>query len=84
MSEYTTQLFSHVPAERLSTFSCGHIVPPENLRAVVLNRGPRGSDLEFKFGTREDPALVGAPSASCNLHVVLTASARLQNLAKCC
>jgi chromosome transmission fidelity protein 1 len=58
MSDYTSQLFAHLPPERLSTFSCGHIIPPQNLQAVILGHGPRGSELEFKFANRDDPALV--------------------------
>jgi chromosome transmission fidelity protein 1 len=58
MSDYTSQLFSHLPSNRLSTFSCGHIVPAENLRAVVLGRGPSGRELEFKFANRGDDGLL--------------------------
>ncbi|KII90522.1 hypothetical protein PLICRDRAFT_697066 [Plicaturopsis crispa FD-325 SS-3] len=58
MSDFTSQLFSHIPAERLSTFSCGHIVPESNLQTIVMSKGPRGGDLAFKFGNQGDPKLI--------------------------
>jgi chromosome transmission fidelity protein 1 len=62
MSDYLEQLFSHLPPERFSTFSCGHIIPPDNMQAVILGKGPTGKELELKFANRDDPALV---SCSC-------------------
>lgn len=52
------QLFSALPADRLSTFSCGHIIPPENLQTLVLKKGPRGGELQFKYQQRGDEGLV--------------------------
>jgi hypothetical protein len=57
-SDYTSQLFSHLPQERMSTFSCGHIIPSENLQAVILGSGPTGKELEFKFANRGDDTLL--------------------------
>jgi chromosome transmission fidelity protein 1 len=58
MSDYTSQLFSHLATDRLSVFSCGHIIPPQNIQAVILGRGPSGKELEFKFANRGDDALL--------------------------
>ncbi|KAI0688447.1 DNA repair helicase [Cytidiella melzeri] len=54
ISDVTNQLFMSTPSERLFTFSCGHIIPPSNLQTLVLKKGPRGSDLEFKYDKRND------------------------------
>jgi len=54
ISDVVAQLFSHLPQDRLSIFSCGHIIPPSNLQALVVGQGPRGSDLEFTFNRRGD------------------------------
>lgn len=56
------QLFSALPADRLSTFSCGHIIPPENLQTLVLKKGPRGGELQFKYQQRGDEGLVSRVS----------------------
>lgn len=58
MSDIVNQLFANLPAERLTTFSCGHIIPEKNLRSLVLKKGPRGGELTFKFQQRGDDALV--------------------------
>ncbi|OCH93459.1 DNA repair helicase [Obba rivulosa] len=58
MSDVINQLFADVPSERLSTFSCGHIIPSSNLKALVLKKGPRGGDLHFKYERRSDQALI--------------------------
>ena len=58
MSDIVTQLFSGLPKERLATFSCGHIIPESNLQTVILRKGPRGGELQFKFQQRGDDSLV--------------------------
>ncbi|KAF9454817.1 DNA repair helicase [Macrolepiota fuliginosa MF-IS2] len=55
MSDVISQLFHHLPPDRITTFSCGHIIPEENLQALVVTRSPRGSDLEFKADKQGDP-----------------------------
>lgn len=52
------QLFPDLKTNRIRAFSCGHIVPPSNVLAVVVQRGPRGGQMEFKFQNREDQMLV--------------------------
>lgn len=61
ISDVTTQLFPFVCAERLTTFSCGHIVPPNSLQTLVVKKGPKGSQMQFKFDNRNDQALVSRP-----------------------
>jgi len=58
MSDVVTQLFSWLPSERLSTFSCGHIVPQSHVQTLCVTRGPTGSLLEFKYGQQADPRLL--------------------------
>ncbi|OBZ69839.1 ATP-dependent RNA helicase CHL1 [Grifola frondosa] len=58
ISDITNQLFANLSIERLSTFSCGHIIPASNLQTLVLKKGPRGSDLLFKYEQRGDQALI--------------------------
>ncbi|KAJ3556498.1 hypothetical protein NP233_g11962 [Leucocoprinus birnbaumii] len=58
MSDVVNQLFSHVPPERITTFSCGHIIPEENLQALVVTKSPRGHDVEFKADKQGDPEVV--------------------------
>ena len=62
MSDVINQLFSGLPKERLVTFSCGHIIPEANLQTLVLRKGPRGGELQFKFQQRGDDSLVGVAS----------------------
>lgn len=59
MSEISSQLFPQlVSSERLTTFSCGHIIPSSNLRALVVPHGPRGTLLEFTAANQTKPDLV--------------------------
>lgn len=59
MSDVVNQLFSHLPLEKITSFSCGHIIPEENLQTLVVNKGPDGGDLEFKADKQKNPATVG-------------------------
>ncbi|KAF7297812.1 Chl1 helicase [Mycena kentingensis (nom. inval.)] len=52
------QLFAQLPAERITSFSCGHIIPEANLQAVVVSKSPRGADLEFRFEKQRDESAV--------------------------
>ncbi|KAI8994116.1 DNA repair helicase [Trametes punicea] len=58
IEDVVNQLFAALPSERLSTFSCGHIIPASNLQTIVLKKGPRGSDLQFKYQQRSDENLI--------------------------
>lgn len=54
MSDFTSQLFAHLPSSRIALFSCNHITSESNLRTLVVPRGPRGSELNFKFSNMEN------------------------------
>uniref|UniRef100_D8PZM3 ATP-dependent DNA helicase CHL1 n=1 Tax=Schizophyllum commune (strain H4-8 / FGSC 9210) TaxID=578458 RepID=D8PZM3_SCHCM len=58
MSDVFNQLFSHVAAERLTSFSCGHIIPSSNLQTLVVTKGPKGGPLEFKAERQKDPVAI--------------------------
>ncbi|VDP32290.1 unnamed protein product, partial [Soboliphyme baturini] len=47
-----------IARSRISHFSCGHIVPKENLLPVIVCRGPRGGNMRFNYQTRTQPALM--------------------------
>ncbi|TFK48655.1 DNA repair helicase [Heliocybe sulcata] len=58
MSDFTNQLFSHVPQDRISTFSCGHVIPASNLQTLILKKGPAGGDLLFKYDQRGNASVL--------------------------
>lgn len=53
-----SQLFSHLPSEMLTAFSCEHIIPSDNLKTIVISKGPCGGELIFKYGQRDNSAMV--------------------------
>ncbi|KAJ4481923.1 helicase C-terminal domain-containing protein [Lentinula aciculospora] len=58
ISDVHNQLFSHLPPERITSFSCGHIIPSENVLTVAVSQGPSGRQLDFKAGKQGDPAVL--------------------------
>lgn len=60
MGDYTQHLFSYVDPSRIQTFSCGHIIPKENLLTLPVSKGPSGIDLEFTYERRSSPAMIEA------------------------
>ena len=60
MTDYTKHLFSYVEPGRLATWSCGHIIPKENLTVRTVARGPDGTLLDFSFEKRQDPAIIAS------------------------
>lgn len=62
-----------MPKERISHFSCGHIIPQTNLSTITLEQGPTGKELLFNFETRQDVKLVSGYihcSEQLFLHVI--------------
>ncbi|KAB8236734.1 DNA helicase [Aspergillus alliaceus] len=58
MTDYLNHLFSYLPSSRLDTFSYGHVIPPENLIAHVLNKGVIGTEFDFTFDTRDSERMI--------------------------
>lgn len=54
VSQVIDQLFPFVPREKIDLFSCGHVIPPENLIGFSLSSGPSQKHLEFTFARRSD------------------------------
>jgi chromosome transmission fidelity protein 1 len=52
MSDYTSHLLSYLPPSQITTLSCGHVIPKENLIAWTLSSGPTGKTFEFTYGKR--------------------------------
>ena len=59
MPDVIAQLFPWLSSERLSTFSCGHIVPRSHVQTLCVTKGPAGSLLEFKYAQQTDQRLLG-------------------------
>uniref|UniRef100_H2UNJ7 ATP-dependent DNA helicase DDX11 n=1 Tax=Takifugu rubripes TaxID=31033 RepID=H2UNJ7_TAKRU len=47
-----------VGEERIVEFSCGHVIPPENILPLVLCNGPSGQELDFTFQNRDSPHMM--------------------------
>lgn len=58
ISAVVSELFTYLPQNRLSTFSCGHIIPASNVQTLLLTKGPSGVDLEFKFAQQSNRQVV--------------------------
>lgn len=58
MSDLNLQLLPFLREEDIAIFSCGHVIPRSNLQCLVLGKGPRNIDLQFKFRDRQNGALV--------------------------
>ena len=60
MDDYIRHLFAYVEPTRLQTFSCGHIIPKQNLIALPVAEGPGGVDFDFTYDKRTSPAMIAA------------------------
>lgn len=60
MDDYIRHLFAYVDPARLKTFSCGHIIPKDNLIALPVAKGPGGIDFEFTYDKRNSPVMIEA------------------------
>ena len=60
MDNYAHHLFPYVDADRLINWSCGHIIPPENLIVLPIAKGPRDVEFDFTYQKRNTPAVVDA------------------------
>lgn len=38
--------------EKIKFFSCGHIIPPDNLLAMIINSGPSSQEFNFNYASR--------------------------------
>uniref|UniRef100_A0A2K6RE63 DEAD/H-box helicase 11 n=1 Tax=Rhinopithecus roxellana TaxID=61622 RepID=A0A2K6RE63_RHIRO len=61
VSDFRQQLLAcaGVEAERVVEFSCGHVIPPDNILPLVICSGISDQPLEFTFQKRELPQMPG-------------------------
>lgn len=52
MSDYEQHLLSYLAPSKITTLSCGHVIPPSNLLALPIIRGTSGADFDFTFENR--------------------------------
>ena len=45
---------------QIDTFSCGHIIPAENLCVLAVSRGPQDKPLNFRYDSRSDEVVCDA------------------------
>ncbi|XP_062050801.1 ATP-dependent DNA helicase DDX11 [Lepus europaeus] len=70
VSDFREQLLAcaGVQAERVVEFSCGHVIPPDNILPLVICTGPSGQQLDFTYQKRELPQTMDeAGRILCNL-----------------
>lgn len=60
MDDYIQHLFAYVKPDRLKTWSCGHIIPKENLMVWPVATGPKGIDFDFTYEKRNSAAVLDA------------------------
>ncbi|NXU03263.1 DDX11 helicase, partial [Buphagus erythrorhynchus] len=57
-----------VDPARILEFSCGHVIPPENILPIILCSGPSNQQLEFTYQTRDLPQMMDETGRIlCNL-----------------
>ncbi|KAF6339189.1 DEAD/H-box helicase 11 [Rhinolophus ferrumequinum] len=70
VSDFREQLLAcaGVDAERVVEFSCGHVIPPDNILPLVICSGPSNRQLEFTYLKRELPQMMDETGrVLCNL-----------------
>ncbi|XP_015998183.2 ATP-dependent DNA helicase DDX11 isoform X2 [Rousettus aegyptiacus] len=60
VSDFREQLLActGVEAERVVEFSCGHVIPPDNILPLIICSGPSNQQLEFTYLKRELPQMM--------------------------
>lgn len=58
MDDYVRHLFEYVKPDRLKTWSCGHIIPKDNLIVWPVAKGPRNVEFDFTFVKRNSPGMI--------------------------
>lgn len=60
MDDYVRHLFAYVNPDRLKLWSCGHIIPKNNLVVWPVANGSSGHDFDFTYSKRDSPAIIDA------------------------
>lgn len=57
--DYTAHLFPDLAEDKITTVSCGHVIPPSNLCVCTLSSpGPKAVEFEFSFQKRSDKSMI--------------------------
>ncbi|KAK9776200.1 putative ATP-dependent DNA helicase CHL1 [Seiridium cardinale] len=56
--DYTAHLFPDLPPARITTLSCGHVIPVANLCVWSLSATRPGTEFEFSFQKRSDKTMI--------------------------
>ncbi|KAI5199968.1 DNA repair helicase [Aureobasidium subglaciale] len=60
MSDYLTQLFPYLDKTRITTLSCGHVIPTSNLFVSPIVSSSQNTELNFTFSSRNSPSTMTA------------------------
>jgi chromosome transmission fidelity protein 1 len=60
INEFKNQLFhsAGITPDRIMEYSCGHVIPEDNLKVFSVESGPSGLPLDFTYQSRENPKLL--------------------------
>ncbi|XP_051147703.1 uncharacterized protein LOC127262888 [Andrographis paniculata] len=58
IEETKERLFTSPKLNQLHFFSCGHVIPSENILPVVVKQGPSGQQFDFSFKARTSSTMV--------------------------
>ncbi|CAK9174607.1 unnamed protein product [Ilex paraguariensis] len=58
IEETRERLFPWLPSDQMLFFSCGHIVPPENILPVAVSHGPSGQAFDFSYSSRRSSTMI--------------------------
>ncbi|KAI9836155.1 MAG: ATP-dependent DNA helicase chl1 [Sclerophora amabilis] len=58
MNDYVNHLFGYIAPDQIKTFSFGHVIPPQNLIAWPIAKGPGGHEFEFTFEKRKSTPMM--------------------------
>nr|CAD7598697.1 unnamed protein product [Timema genevievae] len=86
LEEFKEQLFLSAGADisRIVEFSCGHVIPPENILPMAVTVGPSGKQLDFSYQARNTLAMIfREPKKASNVDEVLSEYSTTINGSKC-
>ncbi|EYU21521.1 hypothetical protein MIMGU_mgv1a020316mg [Erythranthe guttata] len=58
IEETKERLFPSIQLHQLPFFSCGHIIPSENILPIAVKHGPSGQSFDFSFKNRSSPTVI--------------------------
>ena len=58
LDDFLLQLLPTIPKKDLEVFSCGHVIPSNQLCALICSKGVCGKELDFSFANRNDVGLI--------------------------